>query len=295
MLIRRTGGNRGGKVACVTCFFDWANNPHIAANHERFRQHWKASGIPLFTVALHRKGDRLQLPSQPNLFRVQVKEPLFHKESALNYAVRQLPPEFTTVLYVDADMLIDDYRTLEPVPGMLANGINAVQLVGTVQYRDDAGQVTETRNAYNHVKRLGFYGAGWAYRREFFDVHGGFYTGYPMGGLDTCALIAAYDDAQDPRRNSFWRLLPPHIAKDAKAWCEVKGKYFGGKVSVLNNVAQHLWHGDLSTRRYVDRHQILRNVPAYCFKQDRNGFVEFDQLPQRAQARISDYWQGRKP
>lgn len=284
-----------GKMACITCFFDWAANPWLAHNHEIFRQHWEQSGIPLYTVALHRKSDRLQLADHQNLMRVQVRDPLFHKESALNYAVKNLPADYQVILYVDADMLIQDYSALDQIPKLLAGNTRAVQAIGTVHYRGHDNRLTETRTAYNPAIRLGFYGAAWAYRREFFDVHGGFYTSYPLGGLDTCALIAAYNDAHNPRRRSFWKILPPHISRDAKAWCEVKGKYFGGQVQVLNVEADHLWHGDLSNRKYVDRHRILRNVPPSCFKKDRNGFVEFEQLPVRARQQIQSYWKDRKP
>lgn len=283
------------QAACVTTFFDWSGNPYLARNHAAFRAHWQSAGIPLYTVECHLKGIKPQLPPQSNLWRVAVKDPLFHKESAINFAVRNLPADFKVILYVDADMIMDDYRPLHRVPELLAGDVRAVQLMERVRYLDASGRWIEDKTAFDPGTREGFYGAGWAYRREFFDVHGGFFDDYPLGGLDTCALIAAYGEANHPGRSGFWRMLEPDMARQAHSWCEVKQRYFGGRVAVLPITARHLWHGDLKDRRYMDRHRILRSTPIQSYRRDRNGFVEFRHVEPRTYANVLKYWEGRRP
>lgn len=283
------------EVACVTTFFDWSGNPWLARNHEIFRRHWENSGIPLYTVECHLKGIRPQLPPQPNLWRVLVKDPLFHKESAINFAVRKLPSKYRAIMYMDADMIVDDFQPLREVPRLLSGQTRAVQLISRVDYVDQDGRFEESKEHFSPETRHGFYGAGWAYRREFFDDHGGFFDGYPLGGLDTCALIAAYGEADHRGRRGFWRMLEPCMARNARAWCQVKQRYFGGQVRVLPTVARHLWHGDLTDRRYMDRHRILRSLPLSHYRRDRNGFVEFDQIEPRRYANVLKYWEGRRP
>lgn len=283
------------QVACVTTFFDWARNPFLAPNHARFRAHWQASGIPLYTVECHRRGSLPQLPPQPNLSRVEVQDPLFHKESAINFAVRHLPAKYKVIINVDADMILDEFGPLHLLPALLGNDTRAVQVINRVIYEDQNGKAISEKPAFDPKTRKGFYGAGWAYRREFFDVHGGFFDDYPLGGLDTCALIAAYGEANRPGWRGFWRLLEPEIGRRAKAWCEVKQNYFKGHVRILPIAARHLWHGDLASRRYVDRHRILCTTPIDAYGRDSNQFVEFRNVAPRTMANVLRYWTERRP
>ena len=286
----RSRDGRRDRIAAVTFFFDYVGFPQLRENYERFVARWRESGIPWFTVECVLRGQKPQLEGQ-NVSTVEVADPFIHKESAINYAVRRLPPEFQTVIWTDADMMFDDFAPMFELPERLTRA-RAVQVMRTLHYLNPNGAREKTKTAHAINPTNGFQGGAWAASREFFERFGGLYSGSPVGGHDTVFLIGVYDLVRAWRWHLRRRAAPQ--AAEIVDWVRRVHPYFDARVDCLPIEAEHLFHGPLTYREYGDKHGLVQHLPSSAYRRDANGFLEFAAPHEGERQALLDYWHRRE-
>ena len=248
----------------ITTYYNPCRYRTRRAHYDRFRAAIDAANIPCLTVeaALGRDSE-FELPDQLDVVRVRSDSLLWQKERLLNLAASWLPRDCKYVAWLDADILFtnpnwtrDLQRTLKTFPvaqvwqrcdrldqdeKSIGDSVESfAQRMTTEQSLLDAGRY----DAHGHT------GYGWAMRREIFDQVG-LYEGAVSGSADHFMAHAIYDHYGFCVDNA---LKHDHAQiAHLKAWGRRFYACVKGSLGVVPGNIVHLWHGDLSNRRYFSR------------------------------------------
>jgi hypothetical protein len=269
-----TGDGRGD-VWAITAYFDPIGYRSRLANYRAFRRHLT---VPLLTVELaYRSAFDLKPDDADVLIQLRGGAVLWQKERLLNLAVRALPDACRTVAWLDGDILFErgdwhlaadqalerhklvqlfrfvhrlrrDARLdrLEAVlPDYTMESLACRMLEGTVPPEifwklDDTGLACSA-------------GFAWACRREMLERLG-LYDTFIVGGADRATASAAFGHSEGTipafRLNPRW-------AAHYRAWAAPFFAAVRADVGFVDGTIWHLWHGERTSRRYVDRHMEL--------------------------------------
>lgn len=257
---------------CVTTFFNPAGYSSLAANHALFAANLRRQGVNLLTVEVAFGDDPFYLKGDV----VTLRSPscMWLKERLINWGVSQLPPDCDSFAWVDCDLLFgsDDWA-LQAADKLKT--VDVLQLFRRVYYmpKGDIAYQNRQDHAFDGIvaqrarnrrwlerredKDLPFAcpGFAWAARRGVFDHVGGIYDKDIVGSGD-CVLVDCL--------MGTWKLHGHDVKFNdrMKQHIDEWSAEFGNKqleVDYLPVDLFHLWHGSLRNRRYMRRHEILRD------------------------------------
>src|SRR4051794_6956242 len=90
----------------VTSVFNPAGYKKRYDLYYQFEEHMKKFGIKLITIeCVYGDSQDYSVTESKNPYHIQVRttDPLWHKENLLNMAIRKLPEDWESVLWLDAD------------------------------------------------------------------------------------------------------------------------------------------------------------------------------------------------
>jgi hypothetical protein len=256
----------GGDFWAITSYFNPAGYVSRRANYRHFRKHL---GMPLITVELSFDGTfELADGDAEILIKLTGGDVMWQKERLLNLAVDALPPECTKVISIDCDVVFADggwrektVRLLDQVP--LVHGFSELHHMppGWTPDRHDmeprhvrpspVALVRKGRPLAEILRGIKIaYGFAWAAPRDLFRNRR-FYDACIVGGGDFATVCAAYQDFEVALR--YHHMNGAHRHDHFLQWAEPFGRAIGGSVGCVDGVLRHLWHGELSDRRYIER------------------------------------------
>jgi hypothetical protein len=206
------------------------------------------------------------LPNSQECLRLRGRDVLWHKERLLNLAIRRLPPQFTKVAWIDADVLFPDERWYAWASGLL-DAFDLIQLFDRLEQRDNDGTLIRQLNGLAAFVADGrpmpfkfdtsetWPGLAWAAKRELLASHG-LLDRFVLGGADTYMSVAAFNFA-DAWSGWHIQVLAPKLRD---AWQDWATPYFHdvrGRVGYVPTTVVQLGHGTAANRQYVDRMEIL--------------------------------------
>jgi hypothetical protein len=228
--------------------------------------------VPLVTVEL--SFDRrfaLGARDADVLIQSYGRDVMWHKERLLNLALDAIPPDCRLIAWLDCDVVFErpdwpnsasralaDYQVIQlfdevnelgeddSLNSPNGDGRTGVSLMKALESEADSSRLLRTTN---RLSRGICSGLAWAARREV--LADGLYDACVMGSGSRairCAQLGRMEDAVHYlRMGTKWRAHYREWAE--KHYARVRGSlgHIGGKLT-------HLWHGDLSNRRYVERH-----------------------------------------
>lgn len=273
-------------LAAVACFFNPAGFRTKAPNFDRFAAGLAAAGVPLFPAELAFPGGEFSL-KHPNTLRVRGRAVMWQKERLLNLAVAAVPPRFTKIAWLDADVLFTNPDWAEDT-GAALDRAPVAQLFDTAirlpkgATADDGSGERYTSFAAVYARQPlallsgdfaghGHTGFAWAARRDLFGV--GLYDACIAGSGDH---MMAHAFAGDWESSCIARILgnPAGHRGHFAAWCKKIYPLVRGRVGCVPGTLLHLWHGDVADRKYVDRNRELAAFgfdPAVDLKPDAGG------------------------
>lgn len=277
-------GDRSGPLWVVTSFFNPTGSRNRLENYRAFRRNLQA---PLLTVELAAPGSRQLGDDDADILLSLDGEPfIWQKERLINLGVAALPAHVQFVAWVDCDVIFerDDWpdlaqSALEQDSGLLHLFREAVHLPeadASTWTAETAGRAvaplrepslgyaaSEGRGAaalracYDPASRrahgtVSATGMALAARRE--SLSEGLYDMAIVGGGDAimmCAALGLLDE------DFIHRQANPFEFACIEAWAERAGRAgLFAPFRALDQKAYHLWHGELSNRKYGRRHQI---------------------------------------
>lgn len=269
-------------IVGITCYFNPNQCPYRLANFQRFSEEIRRCGLPLYVVELANGDQPFQIEDSPNyvIKRVRSKDLMFQKERLLNIALDMLPADCDEVIWIDCDIVFTERNWVKstskalkshPVVQPFSHCLSLPKCdlgqhdFAGVSFNNCSGSGKIRRGyAHYHSLRLGYsnlhnghVGYVWAARREFLDKHR-FYDHIVTGAGDLFMVMAYYGtlgwiDYQDDLM---------HLSDEACFhffdWAVPVYEDVKGNVGWTNNIALHLWHGELHTRNYLNKSRQLQ-------------------------------------
>ena len=251
------------RLAALCCLFQVRQNPLVVSNYLRFAATLQAVGIPLYTIECTLPGEPFAIPQTGTTMRRVAKTVGWHKERLLNILARRVPPRFTKLAWLDADIilhnqswayeterLLDHHHVVQPFTAarwLDQNGKTLPEVQGpdvrccdgSVAYLTQHGLVP-TLFANTHP------GFAWAMRRD---------TWLSLGGLCDRVLTMAGDSVMlCGFTNMYWQ---PEVRqhcdriKSIADWFQLAHETVGGDLVSVPGMVDHLWHGYWNNRQYM--------------------------------------------
>jgi len=306
----------------ITSFFNPAGYQRPVQNLEVFAARVRAQGLPLMIVELALEGAEFIIDESlcDQLVRVRSDQVLWHKEALLNIGLRHLPAACDTVAWLDSDVLfenqqwvadtrlaLEQHRVVQPFSHCiwLPPDVESVDLSLTTypSHAKEYGRIhsfgfgwqhfgphaLEARVLYGHV------GFAWAARRATLDEIGGFYDASILGSGDSL-MAHGFVGPEVMLRNEGPRIAPALLAHYGE-WAEKATAAVQGDVGYVDGNLNHLWHGQMSNRGYIDRNATLLNAgydPKLHLMRDENGLYGLHNAPPLLDAAVRQHFVDRK-
>jgi len=282
------------EAVIVACYFNPQNNPYRLSTFNKFYDSIKHLNHQIVECVI---GDsESQLPDSPFITKIKANSVLWHKESLLNLAIKNLDKKYKYVFWLDTDVIFTNKNWLvDSVIQLKTNNIvqpfeYCVHLEKDKDYVDF--DITHEYEWASHVKNRhprmwrsfcancattdlgdnenydvhGHVGFAWGARREVLDAVP-LYDKALVGGADhIMAHAAAGHIPHTCITKSFTEDIDAVNQWSRKFYCVVQGKIGYAKGDLL-----HLWHGDLKNREYLKRIREFTPVAKTITKKDKNG------------------------
>lgn len=299
----------------VTPYFNATGAPRLRANLELFSRSVRRQGLNLMIVELA-FGD-MPFTVDDSLADVVVRRRasavLWQKERLLNIGFSMLPPQCDAAAWLDGDVIFENENWVADTLELLRTSVvvqpfsEAVLLPAGLLHAIPGSKSVEGmvytmahhergRRALASYESHGHTGFAWAARREVLDRNG-LYDRAIVGGGDMITAHAFYGDADFFRgMNMYSRLLSKRELAVAAAWARGMSGDVQERVDYVPGRILHLFHGDLSHRRYEGRLDILREAdydPATDIALDAGGCWKWSSAKPALHRRMIDYFEAR--
>ncbi len=278
----------------ITTYYNPQNYKSRYNNFKIFKQNLRT---PLLVVEFSHNG-KFELTSEDATILVQIPKGdiLWQKERLLNVALKNLPKEVDNVAWIDSDVLFENNNWPERAEKLLKKN-KIIQLFSHMVHLSPNKLGPVDNNVFRsgvikHIKDFGFDpskdttfvklsaqsgpaiaphkepGFAWAAKRELLDKHG-FYDKNIIGGGDNAVVCSIYKELSG-FIDKIWTYETFFIKRKTKFYKECEKYYLDwaipfnkdvdGKIDCLDATIYHLWHGDLSDRKYYKRNMDVAKI-----------------------------------
>ena len=276
-------------VAAITPFFNPSGYQRPVENHRRFKEAWKSSGVPLYTVECRMPGQPWQIEDDGFVFRCESEQQLWVKEAVMNYGAAHLDPKFEIIITVDCDLIWDHFDWLNDLPERMAS-TPFIHPWSVLRDTNEKGEVVSEKAGTGLIRRESAPGGAHVLSSEFFRL-GGYFDLFLVGGGDTAFWYGVTGKTGDRYCQNI-RDRSVSMFDAFESWCRKAHRFFRGEFSYCNVAVTHLWHGNRENRRYIDRQDILRGFNVRSVRRNEYGIPQI-QDPEIAR-RINEYFHGRQ-
>ncbi len=254
-----------GKLAIVACHFNPAGFETPRQNLNEFINGLDSLGLQddLFIAECIFGDDEPFLETNKNFLAVTSDSILWQKEALLNAVVAQLPPEYTKVAVVDADLLfpdgwyeatsaaLDESPAIQPWSRVTVQGDEACRAsVASGAMRGPSPRLANWR-CYHP-------GYAWAMTRDFFTAGPGLYQNAVVGFADGFLALALTSPRQAMLDHPQFLALPEAVQKDVLAWADKVIAWQDRRpIGAVKCDIEVLPHGSREDRKYYDRLALL--------------------------------------
>jgi len=314
-----------GEFWGVTAYFNPSVIPRQLHNLQEFSQRVRRQGLKLLIVELAFGDAPFQIDDALGDFvlRRRSRAVLWQKERMLNLGIAHLPATCDKVAWLDSDIFFENEQWVAETAHLLESYI-VLQLFdmacwmprGARSMAPDlprglgegkclpgvvAGLAAYTspdsrRRALANYLLSGHTGFAWAARRSLLAAHP-LYDRDIVGGADVpiaYALLRNEDFWQG--HNFYCRLLTAAALSDIAQWSRGIDQAVAGSVSYTPGRVLHLWHGDMASRNYIARLQILLDNaydPTQDVCIDENGCWQWNSDKLDLHRQVRDYFSAR--
>lgn len=271
-----------GTIWGMTTFFNPVKYKNKLENYRKFRESSRKQGLKLLAVELAFFDEPFELDKNDAeiLIRVRSKSPMWQKERLLNIGLRHLPKDCDKVVWLDCDLVFKNDNWLKETSDLLGNYV-ALQLFSYIVYMPenavpenfDAARINygifESEFSHSFASAAAFLpdvhslkddevrgrpAGALAMRRKNLEETG-FYDKMILGSNDVIFINSLYGKKYQPLIDEY----PESLQRDLEKWVNKNFLSARGSVFYVNNIALHLWHGNIIDRfGGVNREALLK-------------------------------------
>jgi hypothetical protein len=241
------------KQDMAICFvlFNAALTKRMIMNYFFVKALYEKEGLPVFTLELVYEGRE---PEIPDAIHVSAGSFMFHKENLYRILETKIPPCYTKLAFLDADVYFTEKTWYKKVSDLL-NTYDVVQPFERAHWLDltyTKTMLTRKTVLLNTKKEWDFAyhpGFAWCMTRKYYKKVG-FFDYAVSGSGDTLSSAAWLQNTFPP---NFQSLPKPLIAK-----YNVFQATPLPKITYCKDIdLYHLYHGSRENRQYAERHKML--------------------------------------
>ena len=282
-------------VGLTACYFNPCGFKLRRDNYLQFYEALGDSAEHLVTVELAFGDAEFHLGHLPNRLGFRVNDVMWQKEALLNIGIQEvLNRGYEYVVWLDADIsfLNDDWY------GNLQTALpkyNLIQVFDVIKRHNDSDAFAVMKGTAASIGNCSpATGFGWGCPTSFFDGGFGLYSNLIIGGGDTLIYSAGHGKLKEwlfKRRYSL-----AHI-EDIVAWSNEWYSRVLGSVGYASNRIDTFYHGDLTNRNYLNRHELLLHNefdPKVDISKTTEGLLAWASDKPDMHTKLHDYFASRK-
>jgi hypothetical protein len=241
------------KQDMAICFvlFNAALTKRMVMNYFYVKNLYEKEGLPVFTLELVYEGRE---PEIPDAIHVSAGSFMFHKENLYRILEPKIPPCYTKLAFLDADVYFTD-KSWYSTTSQLLNTHDIVQPFERAHWLDLTYKKTmlTRKSVVLNTKKdwdFGYHpGFAWCMTRKYYKKVGFF--DYAVSGSGDTLSSAAWLQKTFP--TNFQSLPKPLVTK-----YKVFQAKQAPKITYCTDIdLYHLYHGSRENRQYAERHKML--------------------------------------
>jgi len=262
------------ELAILLNFFNPCNSKRILMNFLYTFNMLKAAKRPVYAIECLFPGQNPSIGFE-NIVQVRTKSYFFHKERLYRILEKFVPPKYTKLLFIDADLFYEEADWYEVISKSLDRH-EVVQPYKIVHYLDlsykEIIQSIEScaqNSGDKHDVRYQV-GMAWAMTRDYYR-RCGFFDHCVIGNGDLLSAVHFTSKKLDNTNSIITRL---HKETYAEYTAKPKPTSYGHVDLTIN----HLYHGSLTNRKYWDRNFIFKEIAvdlSYLIRMNDDGVFEW--------------------
>jgi hypothetical protein len=264
-------------IAVGFVLFNPGKSKRIIMNYLYTKNIMEKQGIPTFTMELVFKDSMPEVAEDKNVFHVHGNSVMFHKERLCRLLEQKIPQTYTKLVFCDADIifrrkdwynelskLLDNYDVVHPFTEGIWKDLTYKQ--------DLVKRKTSLLSKGDFIDPVFHPGFVWAFRRDWYNAIGFF--DYAITGSGDTLSCAAWMNRKFPETS---RSYPKQALKERYEEYIEKIRKNKPRLTYMEGVVEHLWHGSRQNRRYADRHRLIENIDGVdsILKINEDGVFEF--------------------
>lgn len=237
-------------IEFITTYFNFTDSKQIKKNYINFRKKFRHKIWTAEICLPHQKffiNDSIKL-------KVDYTQILWQKERAMNILLSYLPRSTDTVVWLDADIVIENRNFLRDIDHTLSFHPVA-QICEEIYEKSHNTSHNTVTFAKDHIEQLNTdwpaVGFGWAMRKDV--LKNGFFDLDIVGNGDALQLISwlgLWD-------HQLVSVLPPAHRKKYLEWAIDSHNEVNGHIGCIKGRVRHMYHGTKENRQYWDRNRIM--------------------------------------
>jgi hypothetical protein len=286
-------------TAVIMAFFNPANYKRPLKNIIYVMHTLTSQDIPCYVIECVFPHRRPQVPGASMV--VHSKTPMFYKEQLFNLMEKEVPPQYTKLVFMDGDVIFEAPDWIDQVSRSLEDHDIIMPFENACWLYPDNITVRSFKKSLawaltNEIEFHNFHqyhpGFAWAMRRDFFNKIGGFFDKKFLGGGDvSIGAVVLPGVTEEAIRASAEQasVVEPFFAYYKRV------KALEPRIGYLPFDVYHLFHGLKHERKYSTRYPRVKKLLQGDFesftKMNPDGLYEFTD-PQIA-AYAVEYFKGR--
>ena len=237
---------------CVAfCFFNPIGYIRPLQNTAFFQEKLRLANIPYYSIEML-IDDKPAMLANPTLC-VRSKSTLFYKEALWNRLEKEIPPQYTKIVFLDSDVIFSEENWLDKI-SILLDSCDLVHPFETVDRLNLAYEKVDTLISSVKDGNLAGSGMGWAITRDTFHALGGFFDKGILGNGDTLFYNCIRESVNIKDGQYF-------LIQDLYTTYRTNFQNVNPKITYLDMKIYHLFHGTTRNRNYGSRHnEVLGDI-----------------------------------
>jgi hypothetical protein len=272
------GCNISKDVAVGFVLFNPSKSKRIIMNYLYTKNIMEKQGIPTFTMELILNDNLPELPEEDNVFHVRGNSVMFHKERLCRILETKIPQTYTKLVFCDADIIFRRKDWYTEVSKLLDNHDIVHPFTEGIwkdlTYKQElVKRKTSLLSKGDFIDPVFHPGFVWAFRRDWYNAIGFF--DYAITGSGDTLSCAAWMGRKFPESS---RSYPKQALRERYEEYINKISKNKPRLTYMEGVVEHLWHGSRQNRKYAERHRLIEYIDGVdsILKINSDGVFEFN-------------------